>query len=139
MTYTASYSPSLPIPGEPAVLGPITCARAALETNIAVYVPWKNCKLVHAYAVTKVAVASANYEIDLELNAAAGTEIMTITVATSGSAIGTIAEATFSDATAGYDLDRDNADRDAINIEIGGNAGAGTVDIFMYFEPMIKV
>lgn len=137
MTYSASYSPSMPIPMEPMVLGPVLVTRTTAELNVSVYVPWKNCKLAYAYAVTTTVVGTANFEIDLELNAASGTEIMSITLPTASSAVGDIAEATFSNASAGYNLDRDNADRDAINIEIGAHeSGAAAAMVFMYFEPM---
>jgi hypothetical protein len=134
MVYTASKTNSLPVPTEPGVLS-IRATRTTAELNMPVFVPWKNCKLVYAYAITSTVVATADLELDLELNAASGTEIMTITVPTASSAVGDITEATFTDATAGENLDRDDTARDAVNIEIGAHAsGAGAADVFMYFE-----
>ena len=136
MAYTSNYQPSMSIPVEPAVLGPIRLARAAGDLNVPVKVPWKNCKLVYAYVVTTTVVATADFEVDLELDAASGTEMMSITVANSGSAVGTVTEATLSNQEACEWLDRDNADRDTINIEAEASAGAGVLDLYMYFEPM---
>ena len=134
MTYTANLSNSMPIPCEPGVLS-VYVPNTAAETNILVYVPWKQCRLAYAYTVCVTAIdATGAMEIDLELNAAAGTEMMTISVAAS-SAVGDIDEATVSTATACVDLDRDDSARDAINIEVDGSAAAaGAVMLFMYFE-----
>lgn len=135
MAYAATRRPTMPIPCEPGVLS-VHLTNTAAETNVLVYVPWKNCKLAYAYTVVLVAIdATAAMEIDLELNAAAGTEMMSISVAKS-SAVGDIDEATVSSAAACTGLDRDSSARDAINIEVDGSSGAaGSVMLFMYFEP----
>lgn len=135
MTYTATKKPSFPVPVEPAVLS-VYVPNSSASTNIPVYIPWKNCELVYAYTVAVGVVdGTGDMEIDLELNAAGGTEMMTITVAASA-AIGDIDEATVSSADACKNLDRNNSDRDAVNIEVDGSADAtGAVMLYMYFAP----
>lgn len=134
MTYTATKYNSLPCPSEPSVLS-VYFSNSAAETNIPVYVPWKNCRLVYAIAyVATVIDNTANLEIDLELNAAGGTEMMSITV-TKNSAVGASFEATTSSAAACKALDRDDSNRDAVNIEIDGSStGTGALNLVMYFE-----
>jgi hypothetical protein len=123
----------MPIPAEPAVLS-VHVSNSKSATDIPVYVPWKNCRLVHAvaYVTTHVDTAGA-MEIDLELNAASGTEMMSISVP-ADSAVGTAVEATTSSASACQNLDRDDANRDAVNIEVDGGAGTGAVALHLYFE-----
>jgi hypothetical protein len=73
-------------------------------------------------------------KIDIELNAAAGGDMMTIALAQNG-AVGTVTEATVVTAANCENLSRDNADRDAVNIEIdGSSSAAGGVMLYMYFE-----
>ena len=135
MTYSAKLGNTMPIPVEPAVLS-VYVANSAAETNMPVYIPWKNCRLVYAYTVVVGAAIDATgaMEIDLELNAAGGTEMMSIQVAAS-SAVGTIDEASVSNASACKNLSRDDASRDAINVEVDGSASAaGAVMLYMYFE-----
>lgn len=125
----------MPIPAEPAVLAVALTAPSNATADVLVYVPWKECNLVYAYTVTTVAEGNvAAVEIDIELNAASGTEIMTITVA-QNAAIGDIDEATFTTETAGRALDRGNTARDAVNIEIaGGTSNTWQGMLYMYFE-----
>jgi len=125
----------MPIPVEPGVVS-VLVNNSAAETNIPVYVPWRSCKLSYAYTVCTTAVDTAGaMEIDLELNAASGTEIMTITVA-ANAAVGDIDEATFTSQAAGKNLSYDDAARDAINVEVDGSStGTGQVMLYMYFEP----
>ena len=134
MVYTPSKTETLPIPAEPAVLS-CYVPNTAAETNILLYVPWKQCKLSHAYTVVVAAIdATDAMEIDLELNAAGGTEMMTLTVAAS-SAVGTIDEATVSSQAACENLSSDTAARDAVNVEVDGSAAAdGAVMLYLYFE-----
>ena len=125
----------MPIPVEPAVLSVHLVAPNTATGDVLVYVPWKECQLTHAYTVTTVAEGNVNaIEIDLELNAAGGTEAMTITVAQNAS-IGDIDEATVTTAAAQVNLGRHDTARDAVNIEIasaGATSWQGT--LFMYFE-----
>ena len=82
-----SYAPTgrntMPIPAEPAVL----CCyvpNSAAETNILVYVPWKNCQLAYSYTTVVEAIdGDGDMEVDLLLNSSSGTEIHTITIAAS--------------------------------------------------------
>jgi len=125
----------MPIPVEPGVVS-VVVNNSASETNIPVYVPWRNCKLSYAYTVCTTAVDTAGaMEIDLELNAASGTEMMTISVA-ANSSVGDIDEATVSSAAACKNLSYDNASRDAVNVEVDGSStGTGQVMLYLYFEP----
>ena len=135
MTYTANILNVMPVPaGEPGVLT-VRVFNSAAESNVPVYVPWTFCRLAYAYAaVTEAIDATGAMEIDLELNAASGTEMMSISIAKS-SDVGTIAEATVTSASACRALDRTNTSRDAVNIEVDGSAAAaGSADIIMYFE-----
>jgi hypothetical protein len=134
MVYTANVNNVMPVPTEPGVLS-IKVPNTNPETNILVYVPWTFCRLAYAYAVNYTDIdATGNMNIDLELNAAAGTLMMNIDVTKSG-AVGAVTEATVSTAAACRQLDRDNTARDAINVEVDGSAAAaGGVMLFMYFE-----
>jgi len=120
---------------EPAV---ISCyvPNSASETNILVPVPWTNCRLAHAETNVVTALDTvAAMEIDLELNAAGGTEMMSITVAASSS-VGDIDTATVTNEAACKNLSYDNANRDYIAVEVDGSTtGTGAVMLFMYFEP----
>jgi hypothetical protein len=131
MTYTPLMQNKMPLPVEPAVLS-CHLVNSTAATDVPVYVPWKRCKLVYAYAVVTEAIdATGAMEIDLELNAADGTEFASISVSGSSS-VGDIYEATI----ASYPhFDRDDASYDAVNVEIDGSAAAaGSVMLFMYFE-----
>ncbi len=134
MTYTANKKPSMPIPVEPGVLS-LAISNSSAATDIPVYIPWKNCELVYAYTVVTTAIdATGGMEVDLELDTAGGTEMMSISIAGSAS-VGDIDEATISSAAACKNLDRDDADRDAVNVEIDGSAdAAGAAMLYMYFE-----
>jgi len=124
----------MPIPVEPAVIS-LLINNSASETNLPVYVPWKRCKLSYIYGiVTTVIDNTADLEIDFELNAASGTEMMTMTV-TKNSAVGTVFEATVSNADACKNLSSDNTSRDAVNVEVDGSStGTGQMMLYMYFE-----
>jgi hypothetical protein len=139
MVYKASNMPTVPIPAEPMILH--TMLNNADNANVIVYVPWKSCKLVFAYTVVTTAIDAGGCVLTLELNAAGGSAMYTITVA--GSApVGAIDEGT-KPASISYEtwdanrgqLDRSNTSRDAINIDINGDASpAGTMWLTMYFE-----
>jgi hypothetical protein len=104
--------------------------------DIPVYVPWDSCKLVYAYTVTTVAEGNQGaVEIDLELDAASGSEIMSITVA-QNAAIGDLDEATtYTTEAASENLGRKDTSRDAVNIEITGAASTAWQGmLYMYFE-----
>jgi hypothetical protein len=100
-------------------------------------VPWDGCKLVHAQAIYSETVAGANstgvHEIDLELDSAGGTELMTISLV-SNMTVGTVTDATFSNEASCRNL----LDSNSIMIEMDGAAGAtvfGGVMVYLYFEP----
>lgn len=136
MVYTANINNSMPIPTEPGVLS-CYVANSAGTSDVLVYVPWKNCRLAYAYSVVVAKVdTAAGLDIDLELNAAGGGDIMSIAHSASD-AIGTVAEATFDDSTLGMGLDRDDSTKDAVNIEMTGTNATGAVMVYMYFEPEV--
>ena len=141
MTYKATNTATVPIPAEPMILH--CMLHNADNENVPVYVPWKSCKLVHAYTTILTAIdAGTGTVLTLELDAAAGSAMYTITVAASA-AVGDIDEGTKPttisyatwDANRGQ-LDRSNTSRDAINIDINGDGtgDAGTMWLTMYFE-----
>jgi len=106
------------------------------EVNTLVPIPWENVRLVKAVAcITEVVDNIGDWEIDLELNAAGGTEMMTISI-TKNSAVGALFEATISTPAACKNLSAALAARDAICIESDGAATpTGAANIFFYFEP----
>jgi hypothetical protein len=135
MVYTPNRRETMPIPAEPAVIC-VHLKAPASEGNMPIYVPWKHCQLSFAYTVTTVAEGNdAAVEIDLELNTAGGTEMMSITVA-QNAAIGDIDEATVSNQAACEDLSSDDTARDAVNVEYSGTNTTGQWEgmLFMYFE-----
>lgn len=136
MVYTARRRDTMPVPVEPAVLQVYLVGPDTATVDIPVYVPWDRVRMTYCYTVTTVAEGDVNdVEIDLELNAASGTEIYTITVA-QDSAVGDLDEGTLTTAAAARNLGRHDTARDAVNIEV---ASAGTTTwqgiLFMYFEP----
>ena len=106
------------------------------EVNTLVPIPWENVRLVKAVACITEAVDNvAAWEIDLELNAAGGTEMMSISI-TKNSAVGTLFESTTTTESACQGLSAAIAARDAICIESDGSATpTGAANIFFYFEP----
>lgn len=134
MTFDATLSKKCPLPVDPSVIS-VYVPNSASEINILVPVPWERCQLIHAETnVVTVIDGDGAMEIDLELNAAGGTEMMSIQVAAS-SAVGTIDTATVSSATACKGLDRTNSSTDYINIEVDGSAtGTGAVMLYLFFQ-----
>lgn len=137
MTYSPEKRDSMPIPVEPAVL-PVHLVSISGTYDVPVYIPWKGpLKLVYAYIVTTTAEGdNGNVEVDLELDAAGGTEIMTITVARDASA-GDLDEASYSSEATASGLSRDNSSKDQINIEVTGSAAVWTGMLYMYFEKQV--
>jgi hypothetical protein len=131
------------VPCEPSILPIHLRAVGGSTLDLAVYVPWENCCLAYAYVVTTVAEGNkGTVEIDLELDAASGTEIMSIQVA-KNAAVGDIAEASFTlGATgekAGRNLNAEIAARDAVNIECASTAATTWRGmLYMYFEPWLS-
>lgn len=110
------------------------------ETNTLVPIPWENVRLVKAVACVAVAVNAVAWEIDLELNAAAGTEMMSISVAKSA-AVGAIYESTTTTESACQNLSAAIATRDAICVEQEAASGTptGAVNLYFIFEPELDV
>ena len=135
MAYTRKMDRRCPLPVEPGVVS-VHLVNSVAETNVPVMVPWKNVQLAYAYTVVTEAIdATGAMEIDLELDAAGGTEMMSITVAGS-SAVGDIDEATVSSASACKGLSYDETSKDYVVCEIDGSAAAaGSVMLYMFFEP----
>lgn len=131
MAYTRKTSKRCPLPVEPVVLS-CHLVNTVAETNVPISIPWEDVELVYAYTVCTEAIdATGAMEIDLELNAAGGTELATITVAGS-SAVGDIDEATISTRSR---LSYNDTSYDAVVAEVDGSAAAdGSVMLFMYFE-----
>jgi hypothetical protein len=136
MTYSKIRRKTMPIPVEPAVLG-VALVQVNGTVDVPVYIPWESCRLVYAYTVTTVAEGNdAAVGIDLELNAASGSAIGTITV-TQNAAVGDLHEiGTITEANA-ENLSALDSARDAINAEITGTVSGGTWQgmLYLYFEP----
>jgi len=128
---------SMPIPAEPAVL----CVPLNNNNNhnVLVYVPWKNCRLSYCYTVVTTAIdGNSDMVLTLELNAAAGSTMAVITI-TKSAGVGTIDTPTLTAANC-RKLDRDDTARDAINIDVNGDASpSGQVMLYMYFESDYEV
>ena len=134
MTFNLDMNKRCPLPVDPAVIS-VHVPNSAAETNLLVPVPWDNCTLIHAETnVAEEIDATDAMEIDLELNAAGGTEMMSITVAAS-SAVGTIDTATVTSKSACQGLSRSDTSKDYICVEVDGSAAAaGSVNLFMFFQ-----
>jgi hypothetical protein len=135
MTYTARVTDTLPVPVEPAVLSIHIVMAQTGNDDRAVYIPWKNCTLVHAYAVTTVAEGDTNpVYLDLELDAASGSMIGKITIA-QDAGVGDVDEIASIERAYVTALDRDDSTRDAINIEAtSASTTSWEGTLFMYFE-----
>ena len=125
-----------PIFGEPGILGPIPLTNAATEFQTLIDIPWKNCRLAEArFDVTTAIDSTGSMVIQMELNAADGTAMMTCSPSASA-AVASQTYGTVSSAAACNKLDRDNADRDKINISVDGStAAAGAGMLWLFFEP----
>lgn len=134
MVYSPTFNTTMPIPMEPAVLS-CHITNTAASTNVPIYIPWEYCQLDYSYTVTLVANdATGDVEIDLELDAASGTEMHSITIATSTAAVGVIDEGTVTTQSACENLGRHNTSRDAVNVEVdGGATPTGSFMLYMYF------
>lgn len=136
MAYTPNIQRNIKLPVEPAQIGPVRVTRATADVDLCVKIPWENCRLVYAYANTTMVVATANMAITLELDAAGGTSMATITLPTASSAIGDTAEWVVVSAAACKNLGRQDTSRDAINITVtGSDTHEGAADVYMWFEP----
>ncbi len=126
-----------PVFGLPGILGPIPLTNNATEFQTLIDIPWQECKLVSArFDVTTAIDGDGSMEIDIELNAAAGTEMMSLT-ATASAAVAAQYYGTVTSAVACNKLDRDDADRDKINIEVDGSTtGTGAGMLWLMFEPI---
>ncbi len=136
MAYSRRKGAACPVPADPGLIWTrVVCTST--EANTAVKVPWNNVRLSYAYCIyiptdTAATILDAgDWEIDLELDEAGGTELMTITVA-SGAAAGTVYEATYVDEHACGGL----SDQSTINIESDGadTVTVGAVNLYLYFE-----
>lgn len=134
MVYSPQKENTMPIPVEPSVLStyvPVGAATAGYD--ITVQIPWKNCRLVHAYSnVVATLDTAAAPTVALELNAAGGTAIGTITAA-AGDTPGTQDEIA-SIGTAGRGLNRDDTSKDAINLNAKSTNATGAFMVHMFFE-----
>lgn len=111
--------------------------RGTAERNISIPVPAKNCRLILVEAVTTTVVGTADFVIDVELDTAGGSAIGTLTIPTSGSAVGQVTQLTWANMTQANakNLSYDNASRDRINFEINLHASdACEAELHVFFE-----
>jgi len=140
MAYSRTQRPRCKIPGDPGVV----CAYVPITTgatSVAVYVPWDNVKLVYAYTtyvsgdIVGSALDGGDCTITLTKSAAAAA-LGTITIASSGSAVGDVDEATFEL----YPDARNFTAADYITVGVDGHADTSAAilpgfNIYFYFEP----
>ena len=129
MAYERRKPSAYPGPVTPRIPS-IYIPNSAAETNIPVAVPWDNCQLTYAQTVVLSAIDNTGpMEIDLEIDAAGGTEIGSITVAQNES-VGAEDEVKITAADA-----EGLSSNSKINIEVDGSAAAaGAVMLYLYFE-----
>jgi len=137
MVYSPTFQNTLPIPAEPAVLTAYL-AEVSSAADFAIYIPWEYCQLDYSYAVltaARTATDAVDWEIDLELDAASGTEMHSLSILTSAASVGTIVEGTVSTQAACEGLGRHNTNRDAVNIESSSGVNiTGQCMLYMYFK-----
>lgn len=128
--------PSSKLPICPNVLS-VYVPNSAAEANFAVPVPWRNCRLAHASATVITAIDTvAVMSIDLELNAAGGTGMIDIDVT---GAAGSYIDGTVVTGSACNNLDRDDDNRNVINVEVDGSTtGTGACMLYLYFEEALS-
>jgi hypothetical protein len=129
MAYTRALNAATQF-GDPLVLA-VTGNILSAETNVPVKVPWDNVDLTYAYTVVTVITTTGDCTVDLEIDAAGGTQIGTATIAYSGCAVGDVDELTLSAPASRKNLLSSNI----INVEIDGGANAGQFVLYLYFEP----
>lgn len=127
MAYSRDHEQSCPLPVEPGVLS-FYLPGSSSAADFLVDVPWDNCKLTYATVTTLVASATAAVEIDIELDAASGTELMTGTVV-SGTAVGAQTEFTYTSESSSNNL----KDTNNLNFEVAGDATWQGM-VYCYFE-----
>ena len=133
--FSRQFDKTSPLDSDVKVLHAYVRNIVTAEVNMLVPIPWENQRLVKAVACVAEAIAATALEIDLELNIAGGTEMMSITIAKS-SAVGQVLEGTVSNQSACERLGGKEGVRDAINIEKNDSAGSsGAVNLYMIFEP----
>lgn len=135
MAYARTRRSACPIPADPGVVSAYIVITTG-ETNVPIYVPWDNVKLVYAYTTFSSNIGGAVLDggacgVDLELDSAGGTALGTITIA-SGAAVGEIDELDLTSVAAAHGLNSTNA----IMVEIDGHASTtlGAFNIYLYFE-----
>jgi len=135
MTFTSTMRNTMPIPVEPAVMSIYVTADTQ---ELLIPIPWKDCKLVHAVACFDVAEGTNTGTIDIELNTAGGGDMYSIAVAADQGA-GTQVEGTVQTASNNINLDREEATRDNVNLEVAGSAADYTCMVYLYFEAQTTV
>ena len=138
MTITQTLDDKCPLAGANIAVIGILVARSTGALDYPVPVPTaRPCRLIRVEAITTTVVATADFTIDVELNAAGGSAIGTVTIATSGSAIVTIDTLAWADMTQANakNLSSANAARDYINLECNLHAsGAAGAMVYLFFE-----
>lgn len=134
MAYTAGINPSTGLPLEPAVIRAFVNAST---TELLVPIPWQHVRLAHAEACFDVAEDnSGTGTIDIELDAAGGTTLMSIAVAQQ-QASGSTVDATVSDQSACEDIGAHATSCDYLNLEVAGDAASYTCNVYLMFEPEV--
>ena len=136
MAYQKTKGASCGATFEPAVIHAVINNSIA-ATEIAIKVPWDNCKLVYIYSLVAVAIdGDGDMVIKFEKDAAGGERLADMTVATSA-AVGVLDEATLTKTPAGIKARQELNHNNIINVEVDGSTtGTGQINLYLYFEAM---
>lgn len=133
MAYSRKVPDSMPIPVEPGIMSAYVTADT---TELLIPIPWQHVRLAYAEACFDVAEATNTGTIDIELDAASGTTLMSIAI-TASQASGSTVAATTSDASACKDIGNHSTASDYVNLEVAGSAADYTCNVYLYFEPEV--
>ena len=127
MAYARKSGADCPVGGDPWIKT-IKVPLTTDETNIPVYVDYNNANLVHVRATVAAVTDGLVNEIDIEVGAAGGTEVATMTILSS-SAVGAVFDATLSNEPARLGLSYTQT----LMIEQSGASSVGTVSLDFIF------
>ena len=132
--FSRQYTKTSPLDNDIKVIHTVVRNVTCAVTDTLIPIPWEDVRLVKVIASITEAVAAITWELDFELNAAGGTEMMTMDI-TKSSAVGAIFEGTVATQAACENLSAKDLARDAINIENTGTGKTGAANIYFIFEP----
>ena len=132
--FSRQYKKTSPVDGDIKVIHQVIRNITCAVTDTLIPIPWEDVRLVKIIASISEAVDAVTWELDFELNAAGGTEMMTMDI-TKSSAVGAVFEGTLASLAACSNLSAKDVARDAINIENTGTGKTGAANVYFIFEP----